>query len=304
MTPDDYSGGMERRSATRVPVTNKPWVTLMWSDSVGGKKEVTVRAVDWSGTGLGIDSPIGLAQGAIVNVRGDIEAEGVIHKLDCAAHIVWCERRPAGGFQAGLEFQGDSKKDGTQSSQQPVHDDGVDYYDALQVSPKADTETIHKVFRMLAQRYHPDNSETGNDKVFRSVVAAYGVLSDPEKRAAYDVQWNQKKELRWRIFDGASSTLGVEAEQRKRAGILSLLYTKRVRQPHTPEMTIKELEDLLGCPAEHLEFCMWFLRELGWVVRTDSGRCSITVAGAKEAEVLALAAKAEPAAGLRMLPEG
>ena len=292
---------MERRSAPRFPVTNKPWVTLMWSAGAGGRKEVTVRAVDWSGSGLGIDSPIGLAVGSIVTVRGEIDVEGAHHSLDCGARVVWCERRAAGGFQAGMEFAAQDEEN-TQFSQHHVSDEGADHYETLQVSSKADMDTIHRIFRILAQRYHPDNLETGSDAAFRALMAAYAVLSDPEKRAAYDVRRNQKKELRWKIFDGPDSTVGIEAEQRKRAGILSILYTKRLRQPHSPEVAIKELEDLLGCPSEHLEFGIWFLRELGWIVRTDSGRCTITVAGAKEAEILAAESAPETVPRL-MLPE-
>src|SRR4051812_13398865 len=38
----------------------------------------------------------------------------------------------------------------------------VDYYELLQISPNAEPETIHRVYKMLAQRYHPDNPETGD----------------------------------------------------------------------------------------------------------------------------------------------
>jgi curved DNA-binding protein CbpA len=37
-----------------------------------------------------------------------------------------------------------------------------DYYEILQVSPLADSETIERVFRHLAKRYHPDNQESGD----------------------------------------------------------------------------------------------------------------------------------------------
>ncbi len=43
-----------------------------------------------------------------------------------------------------------------------------DHYDTLQVSNKADPDTIHRVFRILAQRYHPDNLHTGSAEMFRS----------------------------------------------------------------------------------------------------------------------------------------
>jgi DnaJ-class molecular chaperone len=59
----------------------------------------------------------------------------------------------------------------------------VDYYELLQVSASAEPETINRVYRLLAQRYHPDNRETGDEGRFREITEAYRVLSDPEKRA-------------------------------------------------------------------------------------------------------------------------
>ena len=51
---------------------------------------------------------------------------------------------------------------------QPTQSEPQDYYELLQVSPTADPETIHRVYRLLAQRFHPDNSETGNASRFRA----------------------------------------------------------------------------------------------------------------------------------------
>ena len=39
-----------------------------------------------------------------------------------------------------------------------------------------------EVYRLLAQRFHPDNHETGSEAKFRQIHEAYSVLSDPEKR--------------------------------------------------------------------------------------------------------------------------
>jgi curved DNA-binding protein len=36
-----------------------------------------------------------------------------------------------------------------------------DYYEVLQVSTSADPDTITRVYRLLAQRFHPDNQKTG-----------------------------------------------------------------------------------------------------------------------------------------------
>lgn len=55
----------------------------------------------------------------------------------------------------------------------------VDYYEVLQISPNADQETVHRVYRIQAQRFHPDNLETGDAGKFRAVAEAYQVLSNP-----------------------------------------------------------------------------------------------------------------------------
>jgi curved DNA-binding protein len=47
--------------------------------------------------------------------------------------------------------------------------DPIDHYETLQISPNADVDTIQRVFRMLAQRFHPDNAETGNADRFRAL---------------------------------------------------------------------------------------------------------------------------------------
>jgi len=62
-----------------------------------------------------------------------------------------------------------------------------DYYETLDVSRNAPTEEIKKAFRKLAMRYHPDrNREDGAEARFKEIGEAYEVLSDSEKRAAYD----------------------------------------------------------------------------------------------------------------------
>ena len=143
---------------------------------------------------------------------------------------------------------------------------------------------IHRVYRLLAQRYHPDNGTTGDEKAFRAITDAYKVLSEPEKRAAYDVNLHAYRQVRWRIFDQRQAAVGKVAEKSKRKGILDLLYTKRCNEPEKPTMNLHELEDLLGCPREHLEFSLWYLKENGLVTRMDNGRFSVTAKGVDWAE--------------------
>ncbi len=62
-----------------------------------------------------------------------------------------------------------------------------DYYGVLGVGRDAPADEIRKAFRKLARKYHPDVSkEAGAEARMKEVNEAYAVLSDPEKRAAYD----------------------------------------------------------------------------------------------------------------------
>ncbi len=62
-----------------------------------------------------------------------------------------------------------------------------DLYDLLGVDRDADADTIKKAYRKLARQLHPDvNPDPESQERFKHVSAAYEVLSDPQKRAAYD----------------------------------------------------------------------------------------------------------------------
>lgn len=162
----------------------------------------------------------------------------------------------------------------------------VDLYELMQISPNADSDTIHRVYRILAQRFHPDNHESGDAQVFRQITEAYKVLGDSTERAAYDVKHRASKRLNWKIFDQTNSAQGVDSERRKRHGVLEILYRKRSMQPEQPAVSLKELEDLLGVPKEHLEFTIWYLKEGQYLTRADNGRVTITLRGVDLTEEL------------------
>ena len=154
-----------------------------------------------------------------------------------------------------------------------------DYYEDLQISPNADKEMIERVFRILAKRYHPDNTETGDAEKFNVLYKAYQVLSDPEERAAFDAKYEQLRADRWKIVEEASQSDGFEQDDRIRQGVLSLLYVARRQDALNPGMGIIEFEKVLGCPQHHMDFHLWYLKEKGWILRTDTGGYAITADG-------------------------
>jgi curved DNA-binding protein len=153
-----------------------------------------------------------------------------------------------------------------------------DFYETLQL-PNADADTIDRVYRILVRRYHPDNQETGNPEKFTQIVKAHKILSDPESRAAYDVSYEENRASVLRIFDESSNPDSHDGDKRIFEGILSLLYISRRRDAGRGGMGVVQMERPLGCPAKHLEFHLWYLREKRWVERLDNGLLAITAEG-------------------------
>lgn len=63
-----------------------------------------------------------------------------------------------------------------------------DYYEVLGVGRDADDQTLKSAYRKLAMKYHPDRNpgDQEAEEKFKEAAEAYGVLSDPQKRAAYN----------------------------------------------------------------------------------------------------------------------
>ena len=155
----------------------------------------------------------------------------------------------------------------------------VDHYETLQLSPNASAEMIERVYRALAKRYHPDNGETGSVDRFTEVQSAFETLSDPIRRAAYDVKYDENRQITWKIFKQEKAGDHRAEDRRLFHGILSLLYIARRRDPQNGGLGSVTLEKLLGCPSQHLEFPIWYLKERGWLERLESGLYAITADG-------------------------
>jgi curved DNA-binding protein len=178
------------------------------------------------------------------------------------------------------QARADTSPDRSPAEQSMPSDQLVDYYEVLQISANAEPETIHRVYRLLAQRLHPDNHDTGNATGFRQLTEAYQVLSDPERRAKYDVAHAQLRQQRWRLVsNGVQSEHDFATEQRLRLTVLEVLYTRRRLEPQNAGLTPLDLETLIGVGREQLEFTIWYLAQKKFVTRNDSSALVVTVEG-------------------------
>ena len=152
----------------------------------------------------------------------------------------------------------------------------VDYYELLQISPNAEPETVHRVFKMLAQRYHPDNPETGDTERFVLLNQAFDTLSSPALRSSYDSLYQENRAKPIELFESKDFTFGVDGEANRRMGILCLLYTRRRSDPDDPGISLLEFESIMSFPREHLLFTMWYLKERNLLEMDDASDYVIT----------------------------
>ena len=196
------------------------------------------------------------------------------------------------------------------------------YYELLQLSPNAQQLVITKIYRLLAAYHHPDNKQTGDEEKFKSVLKAYEVLSDPAKRARYNIEFlgkeaasaaqprpdgpaagaaRSREELKAKYGAEADGDEGL-SERELRKLMLMVLYDVRRNTPGSPQVSMLVLAELLGCSIENLEFSNWYLKEKGYIRISESADFSITMAGVDyvESELV----KTESSKRVLSLPEG
>ena len=286
------STGIQRRQTNRKR-TDPSVVRVRLKDPTGNPRWATAYLRDATEEGVGLSLMTPLQVGSMVIIRGTF-GEGR-SDVQLQADVKWCIEQKGGVYQVGLELsngQSSRAKNERWEAEAPPGDstlvtedpEQLDCYEIMQLSPKATADTIHRVHRILAQRYHPDTPDTGNSEMFIRVTAAARILSDPEQRAKYDARYQAARQLHWKIFDQAEAALGPQAERAKRKGILGLLYAKAAHDIERASMTAVDFEEILGCPREHLQAALWYLKGKGYIQRGDNGRYMITVAGFDEME--------------------
>lgn len=139
--------------------------------------------------------------------------------------------------------------------------------------------------------YHPDNAESGDAEKFKTITEAWRTLSDNAKRQAYDAQAGLKAQ---QANAAAAGPAGVNSsvggmpnipkgglswnEVELRLAVLQVLLEARRKRPQTGGASAKMLMDCLNIGMGDIEFVLWYLREKGYITRTESA-FMITVIG-------------------------
>ena len=242
-------------------------VTLWWGDPQRGKQFLRAQGLDLSDSGVRVETDEPIEVHTVVYVHAQE------YGLASLARVRHCTRRGS-KFRIGLELV-----DRKEVRVQPGEEGFVNYYELLQISPTAEQETIHRVYRILISRYHPDNPHTGDLEKFVLLKQAYEVLSNPQTRAMFDNELHLRNLKPLDVFGLSDFLIGVDAESNRRLGILSLLYARRRTHPAKPGLSLLEFERLMAIPREHLEFAVWFLKEKGYSRLGESSDLEISAEG-------------------------
>ena len=154
-----------------------------------------------------------------------------------------------------------------------------DHYKVLDVEPKSTLDTIHQAYGKLAEKYHPRNPATGDQSKFDAINQAYEVLCDPALRSEFDKLkglGDDKAEFK---FSGLEFFAALGHETALRTALLCILYDRRRQKPFTPGVSMRQVENMLACTSEGLNFALWYLKQRNMVASDDKSNLQITVDG-------------------------
>ena len=241
--------------------------SISWPDQAGHMKSVEVQSLDLSNSGIGIICAVELPLGTSVYLESK---NGPVRGHFTVRH---CMPKDS-SYCIGLELDKSAVTTNPTASGADF-----DYYEFLQISPKAEVPTIQRIYRFMAGRFHPDDPVTGDPEKFLQLKHAYEVLSDPQRRAEYDAKRDNREIPANPIFEMSEFVNGIEGEMNRRLGVLSLLYRKRRSSPEDPKISLYDLEKRMGWPREYLDFTTWYLRSLQYITREDNSDFALTALG-------------------------
>jgi hypothetical protein len=257
--------GSEHRILPRI--TAEYEAELIWKSPTGEKQFEHCRAVDYSDGGMAVECPTEVPISSDIILRADAINLAALSQV---RHCTWNRS----SYLIGLQFLAKTSTLVRDSSE-------PDHYEILRLSQGADEESIQRVYRTLAKRFHPDNLETGDSHAFLRVNQAWRILSDPAKRARYDEECRQASGNGHPRFRLRSKEFfqGLKGEQNRRIAILCLLYRKRTIDYQYPGLSLLEIERLTGFTREEIGFALWYLREKQMAVMSDDTNYCIACGG-------------------------
>ncbi|MFT3732174.1 MAG: DnaJ C-terminal domain-containing protein [Hyphomicrobium sp.] len=198
-----------------------------------------------------------------------------------------------------------------------------DYYKTLGVARDATQDDIKKAYRQLARKYHPDiNKEPDAEAKFKEVGEAYEVLSDTEKRAAYDQlgkDWKAGQEFKpppnWDAgfeYSGApgsgggdfsdffSSIFGAESARGERAGRGQRTHTRttfNMRGEDHHAAIVIDLQDALDGATRTISLRMPEMDDGGHVLLRDKNLTVQIPKGVTEGQSIRLKGQGSPGIG-------
>lgn len=178
--------------------------------------------------------------------------------------------------------------------------DFIDYYELLEINPSANVELIETAVRAQLRRYSPQNAKSGDETKFELVKKAYLALSNAKSRSAYDAEYKRQSNSAPKGIQRRIATEALEDQARKRVSVLTVMYERMLEKPQDGSLTAIEISTGVGYDVLHLEFALWFLREKGYIARTDVGDLRITAEGVEwleESYGVNLAGAVQPIAG-------
>jgi hypothetical protein len=212
----EATANTQRRRADRKPAESSV-IHVEMNDGMGNPRWVAANLVDVIGGGCGLALMTLLKSGSTVVVRGKLSDRRIAEQIK--AGVRWCAAKTDGTYRAGLQFLENRSIFGLdEEPNNSVNPVPLDCYEVMQLSPNADADTVSRVYRKLAFQYHPDNTETGNSEMFLRLCEAHQILSDPAKRASYDIRHRGKN------LHQVSPSAGSEWQKRRNLEFVTAAY--------------------------------------------------------------------------------